>query len=192
MFSKVLTSLGIKHEISAFTTYYGSRGNLPNHDEVNKMMESVRFDSRASGGVTFARYAPITNYILKPWDQRLNEDMRRATALIPSAYGNLMANNVDGESIELAGRRLLGQKEAKKVMIVMSDGSPASDGHGGNLVNHLKETVKMLSASGIEMLGLGLQDRSVEKFYPKSSVVLKADEIPQKILELTRTMVVGV
>ncbi|WEU67325.1 DNA polymerase III subunit alpha [Xanthomonas phage JGB6] len=41
-----------------------------------------------------------------------------------------MANNVDGESVEIAGRRLLQRKESRKIMIVMSDGSPAADGDG--------------------------------------------------------------
>lgn len=94
--------------------------------------------------------------------------------------------------MELAGRRLLAQKEKKKVMIVMSDGQPASDGHGGDLVSHLKATVKALAASGVEMLGLGLQDQAVRHFYPKYEIVQSTDEIPTKILELTRKMVVGV
>lgn len=197
MFSKVLTNLGIKHEISAFTTYsgyYGSGGKLPNSAEVNEMIRNCDHAERLPNGkmIHYSRITPITNYILKSWDQRLNEDIRRTVAMVPSGYPGLMSGNVDGESIDLAGRRLLGQKEKKKVMIVMSDGCPASDGHGGDLVQHLKATVKNLSAAGVEMLGLGLQDNSVKQFYPKSEVVMAADQIPSKILELTRKMVVGV
>lgn len=194
MFSKVLTNLGIKHEISAFSTYHGyyNGSGLPQSDEINKMIRETDHATMVNGRrVVYARVSPIVNYIIKGFDQRLNEEIRRSAAMIPTGYRNLMAANVDGESVEVAGRRLLRQNERKKVMIVMSDGQPAGDGHGGNLVQHLKDTVKAFTASGVEMLGLGLQDESVRAFYPKYEIVRSTDQIPTKILELTRKMVVG-
>jgi len=190
MFSQVLTSLNISHEISAFSTYHGWHSNtsLPHYEDVNKMLAGARSSSEFG---KYGRYAPITNFILKGYKERLTEEKKRLVSLIPSAYSGCMANNVDGESVDLAGRRLLAQPEARKVMIVMSDGCPAADGGGGQLVGHLHAVVKGLTASGVEMLGLGLMDENVKKFYPKSEVVWKDNEIPTKILELTRKMVVG-
>lgn len=201
MFSQVLTTLNIAHEISAFTTYHGgytsSTGTYPHAKEVNEMLSGAgRSYYGGSGstepGVSYARYAPITNYIAKGYGERLTEEAKRLVAMIPSGYRNSMANNVDGESVDIAGRRLLQRKEKKKVMIVMSDGSPAADGDGRVLDQHLKDVVKALSGAGVEMLGLGLQDTSVKRYYPKSEVVTDVAQIPSKILELTRQMVVGV
>lgn len=192
MFSQVLTTLNIPHEISAFTTYHGGWRNDPNFPkaaEINKMMQ----DSSASrgNGIKYARFNPIVNYIAKNFGERLDEDTKRLIAMIPSGYSQCMMSNVDGESVDLAGRRLLARKEKKKVMIVMSDGSPAADGSAGGLDSHLKEVVKQLTAAGVEMLGLGLLDEAVRRYYPKAEVVKAVDQIPTKILELTKQMVVG-
>ncbi len=192
MFSQVLTTLGIPHEISTFSTYTGYYGGsgLPHFDKVNKHIE--RRHEAAHDGVTYARFSPITNFIIKGFDQRLVEDTKKLICLIPEQYRNLMANNVDGECVDLAGRRLLRRKEKKKVMIVMSDGQPAADGHSyGALQQHLKDVVKGLSQAGVEMLGLGLLDVSVKNYYPKHQTVSRVEDIPTKILELTKLMVVG-
>lgn len=193
MFSQVLTNLNIPHEISSFSTYHGWRGgNLPKTADVNKMMEEYGALRYGRGtGESYARIAPITNFILKGFGERLQEETKRSVAMIPSAYGNMMANNVDGECVELAGRRLLARKEKRKVMVVMSDGCPAADGDGRMLTGHLKSVVKELGASGVEMLGLGMMDQSVKQYYPKHEVVHEVDQIPTKILELTKHMVVG-
>lgn len=190
MFSDVLTKLGIQHEVSAFTTFSGrmTGSNLPSSDDVNSML---RDPTRRSDGISYARYSPIVNFIAKGYSERLNEEKRKLIAMIPEGYSGMMANNVDGESVEIVGRRLLARKETRKVMIVMSDGSPAADGDGYQIDSHLKQVVKSLSSSGVEMLGLGLLDGSVKRYYPKHSVVSNVEEIPTKILELTRMMVVG-
>lgn len=197
MFSQVLTTLNIAHEISAFTTYHGgyhgATGDYPHAKEVNEMLSGIGGHYRRApvAGIEYARYSPITNYIAKGYDERLTEETKRLVSMIPSGYSGSMANNVDGESVDIAGRRLLARKEKRKVMIVMSDGSPAADGSGRNLDQHLKDVVKQLSAAGVEMLGLGLLDQSVNRYYPKSQTVHKVEEIPSKILELTSQMVVG-
>lgn len=197
MFSQVLTTLNIAHEISAFTTYAGEYGDggkhFPKAADVNAMLESVgsRYSRGTGSTISYGRYAPIANYIAKGFEERLTEEVKKLVCMIPSGYRNMMANNVDGESVDTAGRRLLGRKEKRKIMIVMSDGSPASDGDGRMLHSHLKSVVKSYTDAGVEMLGLGLMDHSVKEYYPKSEIVMKAEEIPSKILELTKRMVVG-
>jgi cobaltochelatase CobT len=192
MFSSVLTTLGIAHEVSFFTTYSGGRMGslLPDSDKVNRMIQKVREEEHGNG-VSYARVAPIVNFIVKSFDKRQTEDDKKLMASVPYCYGGMMCNNVDGESVQVAGQRLLARKERRKVMIVMSDGQPAADGDGRKQQQNLRNVIKNLSDSGVEMLGLGLMDDAVKRYYPKSEVVLKSEEIPLKILELTRQMVVG-
>jgi cobalamin biosynthesis protein CobT len=197
MFSQVLSKLNISHEISCFSTYYGSYmgSALPDADAINKMLSGIGasrgWGVGAVSGITYGRYAPITNYIAKSYDGRLDESTKRLICMIPDGFSNLRANNVDGESVATAGQRLLARQEKRKVMIVMSDGSPAADGDGRALAKHLKDVVKSLSQQGVEMLGLGMLDRSVTHYYPKSVVVNEVEDIPTKILELTKQLVVG-
>jgi cobaltochelatase CobT len=191
MFSQVLTNLNIPHEISTFTTYHGGgptpdAPKYPSWQEVNNAMSS-----RKNDGKTYARYSPIVNFIAKGYDERLDEETKRLVSAIPSQFGGMMGGNVDGESVQLAGVRLLQRKEERKVMIVMSDGQPACDGNGHMLHQHLKDVVKQLSKAGVEMLGLGLLTTCVEQYYPKFSIVNSVEEIPKKILDLTKQMVVG-
>ena len=191
MFSNVLTHLGIAHEVSAFTTYSGringSSAAFADPKSVNKMMTDA-----GDEGHGWSRVAPIVNFIAKPFDKRATEEVKKLISVISDSYRYSMCNNVDGESVDIVGRRLLRRKEKKKVMIVMSDGQPAADGYGADLSKHLTDVVKGLSSAGVEMLGLGLMTDSVSRFYPKHQIVRNVEEIPDKILELTRQMVVGV
>lgn len=193
MFSQVLTTLNIPHEVSAFSTYSGyyrgSAANFPHAKDINTMLNDVRYASH--GGVQYARFTPLTNFIAKGYDERLTEDTKRLIAMIPSGYSDCMSGNVDGESVQIAGQRLLRRKEKRKIMIVMSDGSPAGDSSGAQLDQHLKNTVKQFESAGVEMLGLGLMDTSVKRYYPKNQTVNRVEDIPTKILELTRQMVIG-
>ena len=101
-----------------------------------------------------------------------------------------MRNNVDGESVEIAARRLLSRKENGKVMIVLSDGYPAASGDSGKLNDHLKEVVKESMCAGINVVGIGIQSDSVKSFYPKSVVINDVDELPKTVIQELRHLLI--
>jgi hypothetical protein len=51
--------------------------------------------------------------------------------------------------------------------------------------DELKKTVKRLMASGLEVYGIGIYDRSVKNFYPKYSIIEKnKDNIAEAIFSV--------
>ena len=87
--------------------------------------------------------------------------------------------NPDGEALVWAAGRLMAQRAGRRILMVLSDGYPATgDGHPVILRTDLRARIEEIVASGIELVGIGLLDDAVEKFYAHNIVVRKLDELP--------------
>ncbi|WP_321956628.1 cobaltochelatase CobT-related protein [Paraburkholderia bannensis] len=87
--------------------------------------------------------------------------------------------NPDGEALTWAAGRLAARKARRRLLFVLSDGSPStSDGDPTILRTDLHARVAEFGAQGIELVGIGIQDDSVEAFYPHAVVVRKLHELP--------------
>jgi hypothetical protein len=87
--------------------------------------------------------------------------------------------NPDGEALVWAAGRLLAQRAGRRILMVLSDGYPATgDGHPVILRTDLRARIDEITTSGIELVGIGLLDDAVEKFYAHNIVVRKLDELP--------------
>lgn len=104
-----------------------------------------------------------------------------------------MFGNPDGENILWAHDRLIKRKEKKKLLIVMSDGSPAASKSSVGLENFTLKAIQEIEASkNVDIYGLGLCSNSVEHFYKSRSVVNNPEDIPSKLLELIERKIVNV
>ena len=61
----------------------------------------------------------------------------------------LLKENIDGEALEWAHRRMVGRHEARKILMVISDGAPVDDFHavgepGEHLEKHLRDVIAMV------------------------------------------------
>ena len=92
--------------------------------------------------------------------------------------------NTDGDAVAYAQWRLLQRKEKRKVMIVLSDGSPNGRDSFGNIAAYTLKAVKTAENSGIDVYGVGIKDRNVERFYTKNVVVNDLDELAPTILSI--------
>ena len=88
---------------------------------------------------------------------------RRARADIAALFkADLFREGVDGEAVDWACERMLARAEARRILIVISDGSPMDSATGQAndayyLDNHLKEVVaRHEAARDVEVLGLGV------------------------------------
>jgi cobaltochelatase CobT len=88
---------------------------------------------------------------------------RRARADIAALFkADLFREGVDGEAVDWACARLVARAEARRILIVISDGSPMDSATGQAndawyLDNHLKEVVARHEAvRDVEVLGLGV------------------------------------
>jgi cobalamin biosynthesis protein CobT len=87
--------------------------------------------------------------------------------------------NPDGEALAWAAERLAAQRAGRRILMVLSDGYPATgDGHPVILRTDLRARIDEITNSGIELIGIGLLDDAVEKFYAHNIVVRKLDELP--------------
>jgi len=87
--------------------------------------------------------------------------------------------NPDGEALSWAAERLLAKRARRRILMVLSDGYPATgDGHPAILRTDLRTRVDALRERRVELIGVGILDDSVEAFYPVSSVVEHLHELP--------------
>jgi len=131
--------------------------------------------------------------IFKGWDERLLNCQDR--------FGSITGggDNVDGEAVLYAASRLALRRERRKILMVISDGEPCASGcHPRVLEAHLVESIKRVSASGIEVFGIGAGTDAPAKFYTRSngatSLVVKAltDLAPQVFEAMRQRLVRGV
>lgn len=174
--ASVLERLRISHEVICFTT------GKPVADP------SVMAKEEEKMGRRYTRHESLYMPVLKNYGERFGVDVRSRFGWLPNT--STMRNNVDGESIEIAARRLLARPENGKVMIVLSDGYPAASGDSGKLNEHLKEVVKESMRAGINVVGIGIQSDSVKDFYPKAVVINDVDELPKTVIQELRHLLI--
>ncbi len=103
--------------------------------------------------------------------------------------GRRKANNADGEAIMWAYSRLLQQKTARKVLIVLSDGQPASN--RGDCKYHLEQVVKSIEKQGkVEIYAIGIETDTVELFYSNYQVIQDSSELESALLHLISTRII--
>ena len=104
-----------------------------------------------------------------------------------------MTGNPDGENILWAHDRLVKRKEKKKVLIVMSDGSPCASGSSTGLAGFTQKVIGEIESSKVvDIYGLGLSDDAVKHFYKTNDVVMTPEEIPSKLLSLLDRKLINV
>jgi cobalamin biosynthesis protein CobT len=85
-------------------------------------------------------------------------------------------NNVDGEVVEYAARRLSGRPEARKVILSLSDGEPCA-GHGNNakMGRNIIRTCERAREAGIEVYGFGIATKAPQAFYGEENFIYLPD-----------------
>lgn len=174
--ASVLERLRISHEVICFTT------GKPVADE------SIIRGEEAKMGRRYTRNETLYMPVLKNYGERFGVDVRSRFGWLPNT--STMRNNVDGECVEIAARRLLARPENGKVMIVLSDGYPSASGDSGKLNEHLKEVVKASMGAGINVVGIGIHSDSVKEFYPKAVVINDVDELPKTVIQELRHLLI--
>ena len=131
----------------------------------------------------------VYNTIHKTFDTHRTKDQLVSQF---ARMGSKLWANADGESILWAAERLRGRKEKNKVMIVLSDGQPACSGWGNegrwDIYHFTKEVIKNLSQV-IDIYGIGIEDNTVQEFYPEWTVIESSSELETTLLNLMKDKV---
>lgn len=103
---------------------------------------------------------------------------------------NYMQNNCDGDSVLYGYHRLKQQRSKRKLMIVLSDGSPAS-GKRGDVYAFTKATVQQIENSkSVDIVGVGIMDDNVKRIYKQHHVISSAEEIEKALLSIIERKVI--
>lgn len=96
--------------------------------------------------------------------------------------------NSDAEAVMYAVGRIRKQHTARKVVVVLSDGSPADSKAESMDVafDNLKKIISLVRKSGdVELYGIGISDDNVRKFYSKNApVVENPSDIATAVLDV--------
>ena len=94
----------------------------------------------------------------------------------------LLKENIDGEALLWAHSRLLGRPEARRIMMVISDGAPVDDttsssNGGAYLERHLREVIHYIeNRSPVELLAIGI-GHDVTRYYHRALTIVDVEQL---------------
>jgi cobaltochelatase CobT len=105
----------------------------------------------------------------------------------------LLKENIDGEALDWAHKRLLGRSETRKILMMISDGAPVDDSTlsvnpGNYLERHLRWVIEEIETrSPVELIAIGI-GHDVTRYYRRAVTIVDAEELggvmTEKLAEL--------
>ncbi|MFC7704050.1 cobaltochelatase subunit CobT [Plastorhodobacter daqingensis] len=100
----------------------------------------------------------------------------------------LLKENIDGEALEWAHRRMLGRPEARKILMVISDGAPVDDSTlsvnpANYLEKHLRDVIAMVERrKAVELLAIGI-GHDVTRYYQRAVTITDVEQLAGAMTE---------
>ncbi|MHA6344499.1 cobaltochelatase subunit CobT [Roseivivax sp. CAU 1761] len=100
----------------------------------------------------------------------------------------LLKENIDGEALEWAHRRLAGRPEARKILMVISDGAPVDDSTlsvnpANFLEKHLRDVIAMVERKKqVELLAIGI-GHDVTRYYDRAVTITDVEQLAGAMTE---------
>jgi cobaltochelatase CobT len=94
----------------------------------------------------------------------------------------LLKENIDGEALLWAYKRLLGRPEHRRILMVISDGAPVDDStlsvnSGNYLERHLRDVIRQIeSREAVELIAIGI-GHDVTRYYRRAVTIVDAEEL---------------
>jgi cobaltochelatase CobT len=105
----------------------------------------------------------------------------------------LLKENIDGEALDWAHKRLLARSEQRKILMMISDGAPVDDSTlsvnpGNYLERHLRWVIEEVEQrSPVELIAIGI-GHDVTRYYRRAVTIVDAEELggamTEKLAEL--------
>jgi cobaltochelatase CobT len=93
----------------------------------------------------------------------------------------LLKENIDGEALDWAHKRLLGRAESRRILMMISDGAPVDDSTlsvnpGNYLERHLRWVIDDIQTrSPVELIAIGI-GHDVTRYYRRAVTIVDAEE----------------
>jgi len=100
----------------------------------------------------------------------------------------LLKENIDGEALLWAHHRLIGRPEARRILMVISDGAPVDDStlsvnSGHYLERHLREVIAEIEAkSPVQLIAIGI-GHDVTRYYRRAVTIVDVEQLAGAIVE---------
>ena len=100
----------------------------------------------------------------------------------------LLKENIDGEALEWAHRRMNARPESRKILMVISDGAPVDDSTlsvnpANYLEKHLRDVIAMVEKrSQIELLAIGI-GHDVTRYYERAVTITDVEQLAGAMTE---------
>jgi len=100
----------------------------------------------------------------------------------------LLKENIDGEALEWAHRRMLARPEARKILMVISDGAPVDDSTlsvnpANYLEKHLRDVIALVERrKAVELIAIGI-GHDVTRYYERAVTITDVEQLAGAITE---------
>ena len=165
--SRTLERCSVKVEILGFTTKNWKGG---------KSREKWNIENKQKDP---GRLNDLRHIIYKSADKPWRQSKKNLGLMLKEG---LLKENIDGEALLWAFKRISTRKEERKILMVISDGAPVDDStlsvnSGDYLEKHLKQTVKWIEeSSNIEILAVGI-GHDVTRYYKRAIKIADVQEL---------------
>ena len=165
--ARTLERCGVKVEILGFTTRAWKGG---------KSREAWLEAGRPANP---GRVNDIRHIIYKAADEPWRHARRNLGLMMREG---LLKENIDGEALEWARKRLMARPENRRILMVISDGAPVDDStqsvNAGNYLEaHLRQVIEDIETrSPIQLVAVGI-GHDVTRYYRRAVTLLDAEEL---------------
>ena len=165
--ARTLERCGVKVEILGFTTRAWKGG---------KSREAWLEAGRPPNP---GRVNDIRHIIYKAADEPWRHARRNLGLMMREG---LLKENIDGEALEWARKRLMARPEQRRILMVISDGAPVDDStqsvNAGNYLEaHLRQVIEDIETrSPIQLVAVGI-GHDVTRYYRRAVTLLDAEEL---------------
>jgi cobaltochelatase CobT len=100
----------------------------------------------------------------------------------------LLKENIDGEALEWAHKRMVARQEQRKILMVISDGAPVDDSTlslnpANYLEKHLRDVIAMVETRRqVELLAIGI-GHDVTRYYDRAVTITDVDQLAGAMTE---------
>jgi cobaltochelatase CobT len=173
LLARTLERCGVKVEILGFTTKAWQGGN--------SRTDWLTAGARAAPG----RLSDLRHIIYKSADAPWRRVRRNLGLMLRE---ELLRENIDGEALLWAHARLLRRSEARRILMVISDGVPLDEATlsanpGSYLEQHLRNVVKWIEQrSDVELVAIGI-GHEVGDFYQRAVTIAAVEQLGATMIE---------
>jgi len=165
--SRTLERCSVKVEILGFTTKNWKGGKSREKWNLNGKPEKP------------GRLNDLRHIVYKSADAQWRQSKKNIGLMLKEG---LLKENIDGEAILWAFKRIIKRKEERKILMVISDGAPVDDStlsvnSGDYLEKHLKRTVQWIEDnSDVEILAVGI-GHDVTRYYKRAIKIADVQDL---------------